>query len=252
MECPWLFVPAQWIVPPFDRNQSLTTRRLKHDLWNPIANELGIPWRACEAMHWAMGEHEMARRANAVPFAIAAAHAEPGEYGGGRVAQRDRMLESTRVFEGRDLTTLTSHMTSPNGNGNISTPATPSALTYPAVTMAPIISIRPIKREQSFSAYEDEDDYDNDDEELEPNDEAGCAEEDENAKGEEGSDRLRVRVRARRRRGRSRRRFGAGVGTGTGTAPEIRLPGIAQLDGEIAAFAERGGEVVIKQEERSN
>ncbi|KAL2052745.1 hypothetical protein ABVK25_006985 [Lepraria finkii] len=74
--------------------------RLKHDLWSPIANELGIPWRACEAMHWAMGEHEMARRANAIPFTITAAQAEASEPGCGRVAQRDRMLESTRGVRG--------------------------------------------------------------------------------------------------------------------------------------------------------
>jgi hypothetical protein len=79
------------------------TYRLKHDLWNPIANELGIPWRACEAMHWAMGEHEMARRANAIPFAIAAAQAEPGEPGCGRVAQRDRMLKSTFIQMSKEM-----------------------------------------------------------------------------------------------------------------------------------------------------
>ena len=178
--------------------------RLKHDLWNPIANELGIPWRACEAMHWAMGEHEMARRANAVPFAIAAAHAEPGEFGGGRVAQRDRMLESTRVFEGRDLTTLSSPFSSVNGNGITHAPAAPAALAYTPVT------IPPIKSEHSFSAY------DEDEEEIEHEDE------------EEGP-----RVR--------RRRVGG----------ETRLPGVAELDGEIAAFLGRGGEGRIKQEDES-
>ena len=133
---------------------STDTHRLKHDLWNPIANELGIPWRACEAMHWAMGEHEMARRANAIPFAIAAAQAEPGEPGCGRVAQRDRMLESTRVFEGRDLATLSSPFHSVNGNGHSHShdPAGPGTLAYTPVT------IPPIKSEQSFSAYDEEDD----------------------------------------------------------------------------------------------
>lgn len=178
--------------------------RLKHDLWNPIANELGIPWRACEAMHWAMGEHEMARRANAVPFAIAAAHAEPGEFGGGRVAQRDRMLESTRVFEGRDLTTLSSPFSSVNGNGITHAPAATAALAYTPV------SIPPIKSEHSFSVY------DEDEEEIEHEDE------------DEGP-----RVR--------RRRVGG----------ETRLPGVAELDGEIAAFLNRGGEGRIKQEDES-
>lgn len=174
------------------------TYRLKHDLWNPIANELGIPWRACEAMHWAMGEHEMARRANAIPFAIAAAQAEPGEPGCGRVAQRDRMLESTRVFEGRDLTTLSSPFHSVNGNihshSHSQGPTGPGTLAYTPVT------IPPIKSEQSFSAYDEEDD-----DESEDDDE------------QEGP-------RARRRR----------------IAGETRLPGVAEMEGEIAAFAERG------------
>ena len=151
-----------------------------------------------------MGEHEMARRANAVPFAIAAAHAEPGEFGGGRVAQRDRMLESTRVFEGRDLTTLSSPFSSVNGNGITHAPATSSALAYSTP-----VTIPPIKSEHSYSIY------DEDDEEIEQEDE------------DEGP-----RVR--------RRRVGAG---------ETRLPGVAELDGEIAAFLGRGGEGRIKQEE---
>ncbi|KAK3169816.1 hypothetical protein OEA41_009200 [Lepraria neglecta] len=170
--------------------------RLKHDLWNPIANELGIPWRACEAMHWAMGEHEMARRANAIPFAIAAAQAEPGEPGCGRVAQRDRMLESTRVFEGRDLTTLSSPFHSVNGNGHSHShgPAGPGTLAYTPVT------IPPIKGEQSFSAYDEED----------------------NEEGEDDDEQEGPRAR--------RRRVGG----------ETRLPGVAEMEGEIAAFTERG------------
>ena len=159
-------------------------------------------------MHWAMGEHEMARRANAVPFAIAAAHAEPGEFGGGRVAQRDRMLESTRVFEGRDLTTLSSPFSSVNGNGITHAPATSSALAYRTP-----VTIPPIKSEHTYSVYDD------DEEETEQEDE------------DEGP-----RVR--------RRRVGGGGGGG-----ETRLPGVAELDGEIAAFLGRGGEGRIKQEE---
>ena len=40
-------------------------------MWAPIAKELSVPWRAAEAMHWALGEQEMARRAGSVPFATA-------------------------------------------------------------------------------------------------------------------------------------------------------------------------------------
>lgn len=37
-----------------------------------MANELGVPWRSAEAMHWALGEQEMAKRAGTTPFSMAA------------------------------------------------------------------------------------------------------------------------------------------------------------------------------------
>ena len=46
--------------------------RLKPEMWAPVALELGIPWRAAEAMHWQLGEADMARRAGVVPFSLAA------------------------------------------------------------------------------------------------------------------------------------------------------------------------------------
>ena len=45
-------------------------------------SQLGIPWRACEEMHWAMGKHEIAYRADEVPFAITTAKAGPREQKG--------------------------------------------------------------------------------------------------------------------------------------------------------------------------
>lgn len=39
-------------------------------MWNQIAKEMGIPWRAAESMHWQLGEQEMARRAGVVPFSL--------------------------------------------------------------------------------------------------------------------------------------------------------------------------------------
>ena len=39
-------------------------------MWSPLASELGVPWRAAEAMHWQLGEAEMARRAGVVPFSL--------------------------------------------------------------------------------------------------------------------------------------------------------------------------------------
>jgi hypothetical protein len=40
-------------------------------MWSRIAEEMAIPWRAAEAMHWQMGETEMARRAGVTPFTLA-------------------------------------------------------------------------------------------------------------------------------------------------------------------------------------
>ena len=39
-------------------------------MWAPLAAELGIPWRAAEAMHWQLGESDMARRAGVTPFSL--------------------------------------------------------------------------------------------------------------------------------------------------------------------------------------
>lgn len=39
-------------------------------MWEKIAKEMGIPWRAVEGMHWQMGQTEMARRAGVNPFAL--------------------------------------------------------------------------------------------------------------------------------------------------------------------------------------
>lgn len=35
---------------------------------NEVAEEMAVPWRAAEAMHWQLGEGDMARRAGTVPF----------------------------------------------------------------------------------------------------------------------------------------------------------------------------------------
>ncbi|KAL9122816.1 MAG: hypothetical protein Q9187_000626 [Circinaria calcarea] len=44
--------------------------RLKPEMWAPLAAELGIPWRAAEAMHWQLGEVDIARRAGVTPFSL--------------------------------------------------------------------------------------------------------------------------------------------------------------------------------------
>ena len=40
-------------------------------MWSNLAAELGIPWRAAEAMHWQLGEAGMASRAGVTPFSLA-------------------------------------------------------------------------------------------------------------------------------------------------------------------------------------
>ncbi|CAG9982966.1 unnamed protein product [Clonostachys byssicola] len=43
---------------------SVVYNRLKGEMWKQIGDELGVGWRAAEAMHWQLGEHELERRAN--------------------------------------------------------------------------------------------------------------------------------------------------------------------------------------------
>ena len=38
--------------------------RRKAEIWSPIAKELGVTSESVDAMHWALGEEEMARRAH--------------------------------------------------------------------------------------------------------------------------------------------------------------------------------------------
>lgn len=41
-------------------------------MWSKIAEEMQLPWRAAEAMHWQLGEADMARRAGVIPFSLSA------------------------------------------------------------------------------------------------------------------------------------------------------------------------------------
>ncbi|KAI5800300.1 hypothetical protein DFH27DRAFT_463861, partial [Peziza echinospora] len=53
------------------KNQlSMIYERLKPQMWSELAGEMKIPWRAAEAMHWQLGEEDMARRAGTVPFSL--------------------------------------------------------------------------------------------------------------------------------------------------------------------------------------
>ena len=46
-------------------------------MWAKVAEEMQVPWRAAEAMHWQLGEMDMARRAGVVPFSLNITSNEP-------------------------------------------------------------------------------------------------------------------------------------------------------------------------------
>ncbi|KKY28849.1 putative myb dna-binding domain protein [Phaeomoniella chlamydospora] len=55
-----------------DRKNKLARlyERFKPEMWAKVAEEMSIPWRAAEAMHWQLGEQEMAKRAGVQPFSL--------------------------------------------------------------------------------------------------------------------------------------------------------------------------------------
>jgi len=44
--------------------------RFQAEMWSKIAEEMTVPWRAAEAMHWQIGEQDMARRAGITAFSL--------------------------------------------------------------------------------------------------------------------------------------------------------------------------------------
>ncbi|KOS22956.1 snRNA-activating protein complex subunit 4 [Escovopsis weberi] len=67
--------------------------RFKADMWAKVAEELQVPWRAAEAMHWQLGETDMARRAGVVPFSLAAVNVEASNR---NLAQRSHTQSQTQ------------------------------------------------------------------------------------------------------------------------------------------------------------
>ncbi|KAI2625505.1 hypothetical protein GGS21DRAFT_546580 [Xylaria nigripes] len=61
--------------------------RFKPEMWAKVAEEMAIPWRAAEAMHWQLGEQDMARRAGVTPFSLSAQTLETAQ-GGSRTSSR--------------------------------------------------------------------------------------------------------------------------------------------------------------------
>jgi hypothetical protein len=54
----------------FPETKLTKTTRFKPEMWSKVAEEMAVPWRAAEAMHWQLGEADMARRAGVVPFSL--------------------------------------------------------------------------------------------------------------------------------------------------------------------------------------
>lgn len=55
--------------------------RFKPEMWAKVAEEMAVPWRAAEAMHWQLGEGDMARRAGVIPFSLAAVNVDTNNNG---------------------------------------------------------------------------------------------------------------------------------------------------------------------------
>ncbi len=51
-----------------DRSTDMSPTRLRAAMWSKVAEEIDIPWRALEEMHWEMGKNELAMRAGVKPF----------------------------------------------------------------------------------------------------------------------------------------------------------------------------------------
>ncbi|KAI1210420.1 uncharacterized protein F4807DRAFT_65622 [Annulohypoxylon truncatum] len=62
--------------------------RLKHEMWIKVSQEMGIPWRTAEAMHWQLGEQDIQRRAGvAQPFVMSPVTTDE-PHGGPRISTR--------------------------------------------------------------------------------------------------------------------------------------------------------------------
>jgi hypothetical protein len=45
-------------------------------MWAKVAEEMAVPWRAAEAMHWQLGEADMTQRAGVNTFSLTAVNVE--------------------------------------------------------------------------------------------------------------------------------------------------------------------------------
>ncbi|KAJ6032439.1 hypothetical protein N7540_003171 [Penicillium herquei] len=77
--------------------------RFKAEMWSKVAEEMAIPWRAAEAMHWQLGEQEMARRAGVVPFSLSSHAIDPPTTRTRRASTsitRPRKMSTSRAIPG--------------------------------------------------------------------------------------------------------------------------------------------------------
>ncbi|TKA64317.1 hypothetical protein B0A49_09459 [Cryomyces minteri] len=69
--------------------------RFKKEMWDKVAKEMAIPYRACEAMHWQLGGHEMAQRANVPVFQLTPTSASAGAGADAAGAERPSPASTT-------------------------------------------------------------------------------------------------------------------------------------------------------------
>ncbi|ROT40283.1 myb-like DNA-binding domain-containing protein [Sodiomyces alkalinus F11] len=81
--------------------------RFKPEMWAKIAEEMAVPWRAAEAMHWQLGEADMARRAGVVPFSLASASVDQGQGGARNTPSRRHAHSQSQGSVPRELSGAT-------------------------------------------------------------------------------------------------------------------------------------------------
>ncbi|KAI3532375.1 MYB DNA-binding domain-containing protein, partial [Colletotrichum abscissum] len=77
--------------------------RFKPEMWAKVAEEMAVPWRAAEAMHWQLGEADMARRAGVVPFSLTAVNVDQPGGGHRHSPSRGHMHTQSQPSLPRDI-----------------------------------------------------------------------------------------------------------------------------------------------------
>ncbi|OHF00405.1 MYB DNA-binding domain-containing protein [Colletotrichum orchidophilum] len=90
------------IVHP-EGKQTNTEARFKPEMWAKVAEEMAVPWRAAEAMHWQLGEADMARRAGVVPFSLTAVNVDQPGGGHRHSPSRGHMHTQSQPSLPRDI-----------------------------------------------------------------------------------------------------------------------------------------------------